>query len=107
MVPDVVPGSGRLADFTVLLYSQWILVYQCPLGFVLVEDLPSTKSCMAEERGVNVLLYSRLVGCSPTWAGPILSVESGQLGSKSGKCAWGDFISTCSGSFSLKPLKGS
>lgn len=39
----------ELTDFTVLLYSQGMFVHHCPLGFVLVENLPGTNPCVAEE----------------------------------------------------------
>ena len=60
MVPVFVPGCVRLTDSTVVLYSQGMLVYQCPHGFVLLEKLDQgTKSYMAEDRSINVgLLYS-------------------------------------------------
>lgn len=63
----------ELTDFTLLLYSQGIFVYQCPLGFVLVENLPGTQSWMSEERYKCCAAVQQAgVGCSPMGAGPIL-----------------------------------
>lgn len=67
--PSCCSRLGELTDFTVLLYSQGI--------FVLL-TLFLWRTCQAHNpvwhrRGVSVvLLYSRLVGCSPMGAGPIL-----------------------------------
>lgn len=62
----------ELTDITLLLYSPGIFVYQCPLGFILVENFPGTKSCVAEERCKCCAAVSRLVGCNPMWTRPIL-----------------------------------